>query len=374
MKCYFDNASTTPMDPSVVEEMVFGMKNFSGNPSSIHSEGRIAKAEIEKAKNSIASLLYGKSSQFIFTSGGTEANNLVLYSCLVWGGIKTVITSKIEHPSVYSTLIHLQKIRFFSILYVDLKENGDIDLDDLEQKLAQSSDILVSLMHGNNEIGNILDLELVGNLCKKHNALFHSDTVQTVGFYPFELEDSPVDFMTCSAHKIHGPKGIGFVYIKNKKNIHPTIFGGGQQMGIRSGTENLHSIIGLKKSLEIAYTELEKNKKHITDLKQYAIEKLKETFPKAHFNGNCQDENSLYKLINVSLPFKNELLGFQLDLKGICVSQGSACSSGASKFSSILSELSTSNKNYSPLRISFSKFNTKVEVDYLIQSLIEISK
>jgi cysteine desulfurase len=374
MKSYLDNASTTPMDFSVIEEMVLGMKNFSGNPSSTHSDGRMAKAEIEKAKNSIASLLFGKSSQFIFTSGGTESNNLVLYSCLIFGDIKTVITSKIEHPAVYSTLIHLQKIRFFSILYVDLKENGDIDLDDLEQKLAQSSDVLVSLMHGNNEIGNILDLEIVGNLCKKHNALFHSDTVQTVGFYPFELENSPVDFITCSAHKIHGPKGIGFVYIKNKKNIRPMILGGGQQMGIRSGTENLHSIIGLKKSLEIAYTELEKNKKQITELKQYTIERLKNSFPKAHLNGNCLDKTSLYKLISVSLPFKNDLLGFQLDLKGISVSQGSACSSGASKFSSVLSELSISNENHSPLRISFSKFNTKAEVDYLIQSLIEISK
>ncbi len=375
MAIFLDNASTTSIDPLVIEEMVVGMKNNIGNPSSIHAEGRNAKAEIEKSKNKIAQLLNCKPTEIIFTSGGTESNNLILYSCLANENIKTVITSKIEHHSVLSTLLALQKKNFFEITYIELTENGDIDLKDLESKLYQSKEkTLVSLMHGNNEIGNLIDLNTVGKLCQKYNALFHSDTVQTIGFYSFNLQNIPINFLTFSAHKIHGPKGVGFIYARNKKNIHPFIFGGGQQLGLRSGTENLHAIMGMRKCLEIAHENMLSNSNYIKELKQYTIENLKANFSKIEFNGGCLNDSSLYKIVNFSLPVKKEMLGFQLDISGICVSQGSACSSGASKPSHVIVEILKDKNNFTPLRISLSKYNTKIEIDYFIKSLIEINK
>ncbi len=374
MAIFLDNASTTKPDKEVIKEMNTALDDFYGNPSSTHSIGRKVKAKLENAKHKIAKLINCNSSDIIFTSGGTESNNQILYSNIIWGNIKTVITSRIEHQSVLETLIKLKEKNNFELIYLNLDENGCIDYTELEIKLNQNTHVLVSLMHGNNEIGNLLNLNLVAKLCEKYNALFHTDCSQTLGFYELDFKNSSIDFASFSAHKLHGPKGVGFIYAKNKKNIHSFIFGGNQQAGLRSGTENLPAILGLTKSIEIAYNNLLKDKTHIVSLKNYAIREIKKIFPTIIFNGNCLEDESKnhYKILSILLPFKNNLIGFQLDLKGICISQGSACSSGSSKTSHVIKELNNNLENTTPIRISFSKNNNTTDIDALINALKEV--
>ncbi|MDD3771388.1 MAG: cysteine desulfurase family protein [Weeksellaceae bacterium] len=377
-KIYLDHAATTPMHQEVIEEMLNCMQDVYGNPSSTHVFGREAKARLELSRKKIAETLGVSSAEIIFTSCGTEANNLIIRSVVDYLGVERIITSVLEHKCVKETSREMNEKRNVELLKVKTDKWGDIDYEDLEEKLKSSNKkTLVTLMHANNEIGNLLDVERVQKLCKENNALFHTDTVQTLGHYPLNFGELNIDFASCSAHKFHGPKGIGFAYIKKSTGFHPQITGGGQERGLRSGTENVYGIVGLAKSFEIATRDLEEHREHIEELKKYTIEQLKKHIPGVEFNGHSADlDKSLYTVLNARLPFKDTLIGFELELKGIAVSQGSACSSGASRVSDVIQALLTPEEieNITPLRISFSCYNTKEEIDTLVSVLHSIGK
>ncbi|MCL8007498.1 cysteine desulfurase [Gelidibacter japonicus] len=371
---YFDNAATTPIRDAVIERMVEVMRTQYGNASSTHSMGRSAKSLLERSRKSIASFFNVNASEIVFTAGGTEADNLVLYSAVRDLGVTEIITSKLEHHAVLHTVEHLQKKFDIAITYVNLLDNGMIDFTDLERLLQSPNKKLVSLMHVNNEIGNKLDIKKVAELCKANDTLFHSDTVQSIGHYKLDLQAIPIDFLAASAHKFHGPKGIGFAFIRKGSGIKASIFGGEQERGYRAGTESIHNIVGMEEALKLSYANLEKERSQILELKTYFIERLKSLSAKMAFNGNCENlDESTYTLINVCLPIapeKGGMLHFQLDLKGIACSKGSACQSGSNQNSHVLSEILNAENLLKPsVRFSFSCFNTKEEVDYVIDTL-----
>lgn len=371
---YFDNAATTPIRDAVIDRMVEVMRSQYGNASSTHSMGRSAKSLLERSRKSIASFFNVNASEIVFTAGGTEADNLVLYSAVRDLGVTEIITSKLEHHAVLHTVEHLQKKFDIAITYVNLLDNGMIDLTDLERLLQSPNKKLVSLMHVNNEIGNKLDIKKVAELCKANDTLFHSDTVQSIGHYKLDLQAIPIDFLAASAHKFHGPKGIGFAFIRKGSGIKASIFGGEQERGYRAGTESIHNIVGMEEALKLSYANLEKERSQILELKTYFIERLKSLSAKMAFNGNCENlDESTYTLINVCLPIapeKGGMLHFQLDLKGIACSKGSACQSGSNQNSHVLSEILNPENLLKPsVRFSFSCFNTKEEVDYVIDTL-----
>lgn len=374
---YLDNAATTQIREEVVTRMAEVMKNVYGNPSSTHAFGRSAKTLIEQARKTVAKILNVAPSEIIFTSGGTEADNLVLNSAVRDLGVKRIITSKIEHHAVLYTLNKLHEVHNTKIEYVNLNDCGRVDLKHLEELLSSSEEkTLVSLMHVNNEIGNVLDIKKTGEICKAHGALFHSDTVQSIGHYDLDLSEIPVDFTAVSAHKFHGPKGVGFAYIRKNSGLQPLIFGGEQERGFRAGTESVHNIVGLEEALKLAYEHLDEEREYITSLKKYFIELLKKEIPGVKFNGECDDfENSTYTLINVCLPVTAEkalMLLFQLDLNGIACSKGSACQSGSDKGSHVLSAfLSEEDLKKPSLRFSFSMYNTQEDIDYVVKVLKE---
>ena len=373
---YFDNAATTQLRDEVVERMTECLKINFGNPSSTHSYGRQSKSIIETCRKSIASYFNVSASEIVFTSGGTEADNLVLRSAVRDLGVKEIITSKIEHHAILHTVESLEKEYGIQVKYVHIKPDGHIDYTHLETLLQSETKQLVSLMHINNEIGNILKLHEVATLCKRNHALFHSDTVQSVGHYHIDLAKTPVDFLAASAHKFHGPKGVGFAFVRKNSGIKGSIFGGEQERGFRAGTEAIHNIVGLNEALKLSYNKLESERHYISEIKSYFIEQLKAVFPEVVFNGSCEDlENSTYTLINVCLPIaaeKASLLQFQLDLKGIACSKGSACQSGSSQNSHVLSEILDETHLKRPsVRFSFSTFNTKDDVDYVVDVLKE---
>ena len=368
---YFDNAATTQVREEVVNRMTEVLGNTFGNASSSHSFGRSSKTLVELARKNIAKHLNVTASEIVFTSGGTEADNLVLRSCVRDLGIKTIITSRIEHHAVLHTAEQLEKEYGVTISFVDLDEKGGIDCTHLEELLQVSKDCLVSLMHVNNEIGNLLDIKRVADLCKQYNVLFHSDTVQSVGHFELDLQEIPIDFLAVSAHKFHGPKGVGFAFIRKNSGLKPLIFGGEQERGFRAGTESLHNIIGLEESLRIAYKNLSEEHQYISEIKQYFIDRLNEEFTNIKFNGYSGElDKSTYTIVSVQLPIapeKDATLLFQLDLKGVACSKGSACQSGSSKGSHVLSQILDDKGLQKPsLRFSFSKYNTKEEVDYVI--------
>ena len=378
MKVYFDNAATTPMRNEVIELMTQSMTTTFGNPSSTHGFGRSAKSIIETARKSVAKYLNCEPQEIIFTSGGTESDNMVLRCAVKDLKVKTIISSVLEHHAVLHPLDELQK-EGVNIRYVDLDEDGSPKLDHLENILESDDTLkLVSLMHINNEIGNVLDLDRVGALCKAKGAYFHTDAVQGVGHFTFDLKSQPIDFLSSAAHKFHGPKGVGFTFIRKNTTIDPFIAGGPQERGQRAGTESVHNIIGLQKAIEMAYENLEEESAYILSLKKYFITHLKRLFPTAHFNGLSEDlEKSTYTLVNVALPLedsKSQLLDFHLDLKGIACSKGSACQSGSVKGSHVLGNLKRSEaiKKLPSLRFSFSSFNTLEEIDYVIECLSEL--
>ncbi|WP_242119004.1 cysteine desulfurase family protein [Aestuariivivens sediminicola] len=371
---YFDNAATTPMRNEVIEAMAETMKNTFGNPSSSHGFGRSAKTLVEKCRKAIAKQFHVSAGEIFFTSGGTEADNLVLRSAVRDLGVKHIITARTEHHAVLHCIDQLQIEYDLQVDYVELNAHGAIDYQHLETLLSGSDNILVSLMHINNEIGNIIDLKKVALLCKAHNALFHSDTVQSVGHYELPLDDIPIDFLVASAHKFHGPKGVGFVFVRKDSGLKPLIFGGEQERGLRAGTECIHNIVGLEKAMNMAYSNLETEREYIRSLKRYFISKLASEIPGVKFNGHSGDmEKSTYTLVNVCLPIasdKASLFLFQLDLKGIACSKGSACQSGSNQNSHVLSELLDHDELKKPsVRFSFSIYNTKEEIDYLIKEL-----
>jgi len=373
---YFDSAATTQLRDEVINRMTEVLRKNYGNASSSHYYGRSSKALIENSRKRIASYFNVSASEIYFTSGGTEVDNLVLRSTVRDLGVTEIITSKIEHHAILHTLDELVNEYAISVKFVELDPNGVINYEHLEQLIDPSKKQLVSLMFINNEIGNKLDIKRVANLCKNNNVLFHSDTVQAIGFYQLDLKEIPLDFLAASAHKFHGPKGVGFAFIRKNKGIKALILGGEQERGIRAGTEAIHNIIGMEEALKLAYDNLEKERAYISNLKQYFIDQLKLNFPNVAFNGACEDpERSAYKLINVRLPIapeKGSLLQFQLDLKGIACSRGSACQSGSAQGSHVLTEILTPDELAKPsLRFSFSIFNTKEEIDYVVEVLKE---
>tara|TARA_B100001059_G_scaffold42883_1_gene34829 strand:+ start:6950 stop:8086 length:1137 start_codon:yes stop_codon:yes gene_type:complete len=375
MKVYFDNAATTPIRNEVIELMTQSMSTTFGNPSSTHGFGRTAKSIIETARKSVAKHLNCEPQEIIFTSGGTESDNMILRCAVKDLGVRTIISSLLEHHAVLHALNDLEK-EGVRIHYVDSDENGSPRVDHLESILKSDDTLkLVSLMHINNEIGNILNLDRVGALCKANGAYFHTDAVQGVGHFTFDLKSQPIDFLAAAAHKFHGPKGIGFAYIRKKNALNPLIVGGPQERGLRAGTESVHNIIGLQKAIEMAYDNLEEERAYILGLKKYFISQLKGLFPTAHFNGLSGNlEESTYTLVNVAIPLedsKSQLLDFHMDLKGIACSKGSACQAGADSGSHVLRNLKRSKtiEKHASLRFSFSSFNTTKEVDYVIQSL-----
>ena len=376
MPVYFDNAATTPLRPEVVEAISAVMADTFGNPSSTHSYGREAKALIETARKSIASHFNALPQEIIFTSGGTESDNMLLRCAVKDLGVQTLISSPLEHHAILHALDELES-EGLQIKYVNHSEDGTIDLVHLEALLtADDSKKLVTLMYVNNEIGNILDLYSVGNLCHQHKALFHTDAVQGVAHFRMDTSQLPVDFFSAAAHKFHGPKGVGFSFVRKNSGIKPFIVGGGQERGLRAGTESVHNIVGMAKALEIAYAKLDEEYLYIRDIKRYFITQLTGLFPNLKFNGCSGDlQKSTYTLVNVQLPVPEDkavLLDFHLDLKGVACSKGSACQSGSNAGSHVIKALNPrSGISHPSLRFSFSSFNTKEDVDYAIAALNE---
>ena len=374
-KVYFDSAATTKVSDNVIQAMTECLTENYGNPSSTHGFGRSAKVLIEQTRKNIAKQLNVTPSEIIFTSGGTEADNFVLNSAVRDLGVKRIITSKIEHHAIGHAAEALNKTFNTKVDFVKIDTNGSVDLENLKTLLKQDSGkTLVSLMHINNEIGNMLDVEFVGDLCKEHNALFHSDTVQSIGHYPMDLDAINIDFCAVSAHKFHGPKGIGFIYMRKNTGLNSLIFGGGQERGYRAGTESVHNIVGLDVSFKDAYKNLEEDSKYTKGLKKYFINEITKAIPTVKFNGLSGDlEKSTYTLVNLLLPVSPQkalTILFTLDLKGIACSKGSACQSGSSKGSHVLSEILSNEDLMKPsLRFSFCKYNTIEEIDYVVQVL-----
>lgn len=369
-KVYLDNASTTAIRPEVIHEMTKIMMDDFGNPSSTHSFGRNGKTIIELSRKDIAKYFNCSAQEIIFTSGGTEANNWILRSAVEDLKVERIITSKIEHHAVLYTVLALQSDYNIEVDYVKINPDGSIDLTHLSNLLSAEKKTLVSLMHVNNETGSVLDIDRVGVICKQYGVLFHSDTVQSVGKTEIDLQKTTVDFVVASAHKFHGPKGVGFAFVRKNSGLQPLIFGGEQEKGLRAGTEAVHQIAGMAKALSISYKNLDNERVYISDLKKYLIEKLEVNFPGFKINGKKED---FYNIINIILPFsadKTAMLLFSLDMKGIAVSRGSACQSGSIKPSHVLKEmLSEADLKLPNLRISFSHYNTKEDIDLLIEGL-----
>ena len=374
MHVYLDNAATTALDKEVLEAMMPYLTEYFGNPSSIHSHGTRVRSAIEKARKSIATLLNTSPSEIFFTSGGTESDNMAIRGSIERYQIKHAITSHLEHHAVLHTLEELAKKGNIELSFVQTDPKGNISLENLEAILAQKPRSLVSLMYANNEIGNILDVQTVGSICQKYDAIFHSDCVQAVGHFALDLQKTAIHSLAGAAHKFHGPKGVGLMYVRHDLPLPAFITGGSQERNMRGGTENVAGIVGLAKAMEIAYRDLETHKNHILALKKYMIEKLKANFEQIHFNGNSADlEKSLYTVLNVSFPPSqiNDMLLFSLDIHRISASGGSACSSGTEVGSHVLSALKTDPKRAS-VRFSFSKYNTFEEIDFTIQKLVDI--
>ncbi len=374
MNVYFDNAATTQVRDEVVNEISSILKNSFGNPSSTHSFGRSAKSYIEKSRKSIAKTLNCEPGEIIFNSGGTESDNSILKCAVKDLGVKHIISSKIEHHAITHNLDEIEKTDV-KVHYVNINNSGEIDISNLESILKIDNEPkLVTLMYVNNEIGNILDVESVSELCSRHNAFFHSDAVQAVGHFPIDLSSLKIDFLSSAGHKFHGPKGVGFTYINKSTKIKSFICGGPQERGLRAGTESVHNIVGMTKALEIAINNLEKESEHIKSIKTYMIKKLNNLFPNIHYNGLSGNiEKSTYTVLNACFPLSNDkasMLDFHLDLNGIACSKGSACQSGSANGSHVLNEIQDEKfKKFPSIRFSFSHYNSKKEVDYVIEIL-----
>lgn len=374
MKVYLDNAATTRLDDEVLQSMLPYMKEEFGNPSSIHAFGRKTRSAIETARKTVARLLNVTPAEIFFTSGGTEADNMAIVKAIETFGIKHAISSKIEHHAVEHTLQELEKAGKIKLSWLNLDKKGNVDLAHLEELLKAHPKSFVSLMHANNEIGTLLPINKVGELCEKYDSIFHSDTVQTMGHFAMDLRAMKVHMVTCAAHKFHGPKGVGFLYINHDLKLKPLIYGGAQERNMRGGTENVYGIVGLAKAFEICYREMKEHQDKIRGLKNYMREQLQKNIPGVEFNGET-DEHSLYTVLNVLLPHteEGEMLLFNLDINGIAASGGSACSSGSNQGSHVLRGLGIDMTRPS-VRFSFSKYNTKEEVDFAVSKLKEILK
>jgi len=374
MNVYLDNAATTPLDPLVLDAMMPYMTEHFGNPSSTHAFGRKTKNAIEISRKKVADYLNAEPSEIIFTSGGTEADNMALRCGVMDLGVKRIITSCVEHHAVGHTAEHLRDHFNVQVEYVNLNQDGHVNVQHLEELLSDDSlKTMVSLMHGNNEIGNLISLDAISNLCKKYKAYFHSDTVQTMGHYRFDMKVLDIDFITCAAHKFHGPKGVGFLYINKNTPIEYMMSGGSQERGHRGGTENLYGIVGLAKAMEIAHDHMEEHQVLIQGLKTYMMEQLQEMIPTIIINGEENSERSLYTVLSVCFPLseRSSMFLFNLDINGVCVSGGSACTAGSNVGSHVLAALPNS-QNCQPVRFSFGRFTTKEEIDYALEKVREM--
>ena len=374
MKVYLDNAATTPMAPEVLEAMIPVLKSDFGNPSSTHAFGRSTKALIETSRRSIAKHLNCQSSEIIFTSGGTEADNMAMRSAIELENVTHIITSKIEHHAVGHTAEAIKSTKI-KVSYVAIDKRGSVQLDDLERLLQEDGKAMVCLMHANNEIATLLPLDKVSRLCRKYSALFHSDTVQTMGHYTFDLQELDIDYITCAAHKFHGPKGVGFLYIKNRTKVGSLIHGGAQERGLRGGTENVYGIVGLAKAMDLAYADLEEHQAHVQELKTYMTNQLTEYFGEIDIYGERHPDKALYTVLNVCFPKteKASMLLFTLDLKGVAVSGGSACSSGANIGSHVLRGIAA-DMSRPNVRFSFSRYTTLEEINYALEQIKVVFK
>ena len=373
-RVFLDNAATTPMAPEIINMMSEMMKTHFANPSSVHSYGRESKIVVENSRKKIASLLNTSPGSIFFTSGGTEADNMAIKCGIDDHKITHAITSKLSHHAVLFPLEDLEKEGIIKLSYVNIDKNGVVDLNHLEELLQNNARTFVSIMHANNEIGTIQDIKAIGDVCKEYKAIFHSDTVQTMAHFPFNMQELHIDFMAASAHKFHGPKGVGFVYISEDIQIKPLLRGGGQERNMRAGTENIYGIAALSMAMEMAYENLEEETNYIKGLKKYMMEKLKSEIEDVQFYGKCTDlEDSLYTVLSCHFPETDisEMLLFNLDILGVACSGGSACSSGSSKGSHVLTEIVPDSRRPG-IRFSFSKYNTKEEIDYTIEKLKEL--
>ena len=373
-RVYLDNAATTPISKEIIELMSSLMKHQFANPSSTHSEGRKSKTIVEESRTIIAKILNTYPRNIFFTSGGTESDNMAIKMSIENYNIKHAITSRISHHAVLYPLEKLAKENKIKLSYVKLDKNGLVSFSDLENLLENNSRTFVSIMHANNEVGVIQDIKKIGLICQKYNAIFHSDTVQTIGHYHIDLQKINIDFLAASAHKFHGPKGIGFIYISDNVKISPLIIGGAQERNMRAGTENIHSISALAKAMQLAYENLDNDMIYIKKIKSYMIEKLKLYIPDVQFFSNSNDlDNSLYTVLTVSFPLtkNSEMLLFNLDIAGVSCSGGSACASGSNKGSHVLSYFDPNAKR-TGIRFSFSKYNTFEDIDFTIQKLKDI--
>ncbi len=372
-RIYFDNAATTALDADVLQAMMPYLTNHFGNPSSIYSYGRETRLAIEKARKSVAKILNAHPAEIFFTSGGTESSNTAICAAINDLGCKHIISSPIEHHATLHAVEHFAQMGKIPVSHVNILPNGHIDVEHLQSLLADIGEkCLVTLLHANNEIGNILDINQIGELCKKHQAIFHCDTVQTVGHYPFDLRNTPVHFITGASHKFHGPKGVGILYINENVKIQPFVFGGSQERNMRAGTENVYGIVGFAKALELATEHMEEESKRIGALKRYMMEQLQNHIPGVQFNGDPLGR-SLYTVLSVCFPKseKSEMLLFNLDINNICASGGSACTSGADAGSHVIRAINN-NPNLITVRFSFSKYNKPEEVDLVVEKLKEI--
>jgi len=373
-RIYLDNAATTPLDPTVIAEMVDVMTTYYGNPSSIHAQGREVRTLIEKARKAVSSTLNASPAEIFFTSGGTEADNTAIRCGIAAFNIRHAITSKIEHHAVEHTLKTMLKDgNIDKLSFVNVDSKGNVDYDHLEELLQNNERTFVSLMQANNELGTLTDIERVGDICEKYNAIYHCDTVQTMGHYKHDVRKLKAHFIVCAAHKLHGPKGVGFLYVNHTVKISPMILGGAQERNMRGGTENVYGIVGLSKALEIAYSEMDNHQAHIQGLKDYMKEKLSTEIPDLYFNGETDANKSLYTVLNVSFPAMDmsDMLLFNLDINGVSASGGSACSSGSNIGSHVLTAIGA-DPNRPSVRFSFSKYNTRAEVDFVVEKVKQI--
>ena len=377
-KIYLDNAATTPLAEEVIDAMVQVMKVNYGNPSSTHSLGQEAKILIENVRREVADYLHVSPSEIIFTSCGTESNNMIIKSCVNHLGVERIISSPMEHKCVAETVLDMKKRKGVEVVYLRPDHKGDFNLEELQELLKSSEKkTLVSLMHANNEIGNLLDIKKVAQICKENNALFHSDTVQSMAHMELDFSEIPVDFASCSAHKFHGPKGSGFAFVRKSSGLKGIITGGPQERTLRAGTENVCGIVGLGKALQLSLKNMAEYSDHIKAIKKYTVEKLSAEIEGIKFNGrSAEEDKSLYTVLSLLLPFKDPMIGLKLDMKGIAVSQGSACSSGAAKPSMVMMMILDEEEmqDSTPLRVSFSHLTTKEQIDALVEALKEIAE
>jgi len=369
-RIYFDNAATTPLDPVVLETMMPYLTEKFGNPSSIYSYGRESRMAIEQARKTVAKILHANPAEIFFTSGGTESSNAAIRAAVQDLGCRHIISSPLEHHATLHTVAYYRDRGEAQLHLLNVLPNGHIDLDQLERLLAEIGEkALVSLMHANNETGNLLDIQRVAEICQKHQAIFHSDTVQTLGHYPFDLHNLNIHFITGAAHKFHGPKGVGILFINEKLKVKPNIHGGAQERNMRAGTENVYGIVGFAKALELATKRMEEENKYINDLRLYMADELKRAIPSVIFNGDAFGK-TLYTILSVSFPKseKSEMLLFNLDIHHICASGGSACTSGAQQGSHVIRAMYPGSDR-TTVRFSFSRQNTKEEIDEVISRL-----